>query len=90
MVSAPTITDPKVEEKKAPVFDAQAAYNMCVGATRHITTEAKLNAIMALVSKEKPRYVVLGYPTKKASHFANLRIYPKGDEKNSKDQEASI
>ena len=68
----------------ADVFNAQVAYDQCVGITKKITTEEKLTAIMALVASKRPRYAVLGRPAKAEDHVATLRIYPKGDESNKK------
>ena len=66
------------------VFNAQAAYDSCVGATKKITSEEKLEAIMKLVATKHPRYIVLGRPAKANGFVATLRIYPKGDETSKK------
>ena len=64
----------------AEVFNASNAYELCVGGTKPITTEEKLEAILKLVAERKPRYVWLGRPAKATDHVATLRIYPTGKE----------
>ena len=66
------------------VFNAQAAYDSCVGATKKITSDEKLEAIMALVDKKHPRYIVLGRPAKASGYIATLRIYPICNETSKK------